>query len=284
LILNWFKWFIDSMKAIYNSRILPLEKISLEIHNRAFCYGDGLFETIVTGPERISLTHYHMARLTKASALLHIQIPFEAELLEKMMEQLKKVNKTEGECRFRLQVWRSSGGLYEPIQNSSEFLLTCDATSYPFYGSIDSLGISKNAKVTHHKLSFAKTMSAMIYVVAGLERKQTDYDDLIITNGQDQVAESISSNIFWLKDDIVYTPALASGCVEGTMRCFLIESLSEQGRSVEEVMASKEVLTDADAIFLSNAAGIRWVKQFEGKKYENPAEYLRSHITPPLPL
>ena len=264
------------MKAIYNSRILPLEEINLEIHNRAFCYGDGLFETIVTGPDRINLTHYHTARLAKACALLHIEIPIDAQMLGKMMKELRKANQVKGNCRFRLQVWRDSGGLYEPLNTSASYLLTCDATTYPFYGSIDCLGVSENARVTYHQLSFAKTMSAMPYVVAGLERKQSAYDDLIITNEKGDLAEAIVSNLFCMKDGKFYTPHSASGCIEGTMRAYLLEKMKDQA---EQVNLSIDDLKNADAIFLTNAAGIRWVKEFQGKGHQNPGEHLQPYFT-----
>lgn len=266
------------MKAIYNSRVLPLEKIGLENHNRAFCYGDGLFETIVTGPERINLTHYHMARLAKACALLHIEISFDAQLLEKMMEQLRIENQIGGDCRFRLQVWRSSGGLYEPLEKGCEFLLTAEATSYPFYGSIDLLGISEKAKVTHYELSFAKTMSSMPYVVAGLERRHSEFDDLIITNEQGEIAEAIVSNIFWITDDQWYTPALSTGCIQGTMREYLMDRPNNQ---VSMVHANTEALREADSIFLTNAAGIRWVRKFDRQTYQDPAGYIQPYFTQP---
>jgi len=143
------------MKAIYNSRALPLEKISLEISNRAFCYGDGLFETIVTGPERINLTHYHMARLVKACALLHIEISFDAQLLENMMDDFRVATEIDGDARFRLQVWRQSGGLSEPHFHEASFLLTCDTAYYPFYSHPARIRLTPNPPLAHHPLSLS---------------------------------------------------------------------------------------------------------------------------------
>lgn len=269
------------MKAIYNSRVLPLEKIGLEIHNRAFCYGDGLFETIVTGPERINMVRYHVDRLTRASRILNIEIPFDAQLLEKMIAQLISANELAGNVRLRLQLWRNPGGLYEPEQGTSSFLLTASPSQYSFYGSIDQIGISKNARVVHHPLSFAKTMSALPYVMAGMEKKETGMDELIITNGQDVVAECIYSNLFWLKNGTFYTPSLKTGCIAGTMRAYLLETLADQGQKLLEVEARPRELKEADSVFLTNAAGIRWVRQFEDIAYADPADSVQSLIKLP---
>lgn len=283
MIPNLFKWFIESMKAIYNSRILPEEEIDLHIRNRAFCYGDGLFETIVTGPERINLLPLHIARLSQACATLNLEIPFNEQELEKEIGQLKTANELTGQLRIRVQVWREEGGLYEPCQNGSAYLITMAQNISPFYSNIRRLSVSQKAKLSWHALSFAKTMSALPYVLAGLERSQNSYDDLIICDGQGNMAECVASNIFWVKDKEVYTPDLSSGCVSGTMRQHLISRLERAGMAVQEVMQSPEQLSEADHLFLSNASGIQWVQSFEDKtRYSDPRSLLEfAAILPP---
>ena len=270
------------MKAIYNSWVLPLKKIGLEIQNRAFCYGDGLFETIVTGPERINLLPYHTDRLTRACKILNIEIPSDIQRLEKMIGELISVNELSGDVRAKIQIWRKPGGLYEPEESTSSYLLTVSPTDYPFYSSIDQIGVSKNAKLVYHQLSFAKTISALPYVMAGMEKKERGMDELIITNGEGKVAECISSNLFWLKDAQLCTPSLKTGCVAGTMRAYLLETLSNQGQKLLETKVAPGELKVADSVFLTNAAGIRWVRQFEDKAYANPAEYIQPLIKQPL--
>lgn len=283
MIPNLFKWFIESMKAIYNSRILPEEEIDLHIRNRAFCYGDGLFETIVTGPERINLLPLHIARLSQACATLNLEIPFNEQELEKEIGQLKTANELTGQLRIRVQVWREEGGLYEPCQNGSAYLITMAQNISPFYSNIRRLSVSQKAKLSWHALSFAKTMSALPYVLAGLERRQNSYDDLIICDGQGNMAECVASNIFWVKDKEVYTPDLSSGCVSGTMRQYLISRLERAGMAVQEVMQTPEQLSEADHLFLSNASGIQWVQSFEDKtRYSDPRSLLEfATILPP---
>ena len=272
------------MKAIYNSRILPIEKIGLETHNRAFCYGDGLFETIVTGPDRINLVPLHAARLTKACSILDIEIPFDGKLLAQMLNELKVANALTGQLRFRVQLWREPGGLYQPEKQKAQYLITVSPTDRPFYSSIAQLGVSHRTHVCHHVLSFAKTMSAMPYVLAGLERKGSGYDDLVITDSQGHIAECIVSNIFWTKGGKVYTPSTATGCVDGVMRQYLIAQFTKVGKVVEEVMASANVLEEADAVFLTNASGVQWVTAFgEHKQYVKPDAVL-AQLPTLLPL
>ncbi len=283
MIPNLFKWFIESMKAIYNSRILPEEEIELQIRNRAFCYGDGLFETIVTGPDRINLLAYHIVRLSQGCAVLAMEMPFSEQQLEGYIESLKTANSLKGTLRIRAQVWRDGGGLYEPSEDNSSFLITVTESSYPFFGAVELLSVSEKAKLSLHALSFAKTMSALPYVLAGVERKHSPCDELIITDMADHIAECVASNIFWVKEGEIYTPDLNTGCVRGTMRDFLIQAFKANGMVVHEVCQPVEALTEADHIFLSNASGIRWVKRFEDRAvFESPEGLLSQILTLPL--
>ena len=268
------------MKAIYNSREILTDEIVLHDNNRAFCYGDGLFETIVTGPNRINLLHYHWARLTEACGILKLQLPFSMPELTEMLERLTAVNNLSGDIRFRLQVWRDSGGLYAPEKETASFLLTAAQSQRPFYTALNRLGLSRQASVTYHSLSFAKTMSAMPYVLAGIEQKSSDFDDLIITNGAGHVSECIISNIFWYREGCFFTPELGSGCVEGTLRNYLLDQMRITKTPVEEVLVTAQTLHDVQSIFLTNAAGVQWVRHYEDKALEDPKEKLKPLLKP----
>lgn len=272
------------MKAIYNSRILSEQGINLHISNRAFCYGDGLFETIVTGPGRINLIPLHIARLSQACAVLDIALPFDEEILNRHINTLKTTNTLVGQTRIKVQLWRNSGGLYAPNERTASYIITAAASNRPFYSSINQVAVSQKARVGWHALSFAKTMSAMPYVLAGLEKKQSPYEDLIITDHQKNIAECIASNIFWTYEEQVFTPALSTGCVNGTMRQHLISKFVQAKIKVHEVSESISSLHKAKHVFICNASGIQWVKNFEDRtSYTDPEALLqKASILPPL--
>lgn len=274
--MNLFKWFIDSMKAIYNSRVLNEDEINLNISNRAFCYGDGLFETIVTGPDRLNLMALHIARLRAACAMLDMKMPLDQIMLQEQIETLRTENNLTGQIRVRVQLWRNTGGLYEPLHNETSCLVTVAKSKRAFYGKVNTISLSKKASVSFHALSFAKTMSALPYVLAGVERKAGPYDDLIILSSQGHIAECVVSNIFWIKGSQVFTPDLRSGCVNGTMRQYIISQLEKTTLRFREVLQPIEALYEAEAVFLSNASGIKWVEHYEDQvAYSDPRKLLQ---------
>ena len=258
------------MKAIFNSRLIEIDSLALNIKNRAFCYGDGLFETIVTGPNRINLTDFHLQRLTRACQVLELEPPqLSSQTLNEMISQLADINQLKGNIRAKIQVWREEGGLYTPEQSASSFLLQVAETTKPAFTEGGAVGVSESSKVSHNAISFAKTMSALPYVLAGIEMRQKNLDEIILLDDQGNLAETHSSNLFWVEGNKIFTPSLQTGCIEGIMRRLILETLE-----VKEVLAKPEILLQADSIFNSNASGIRYFTSFGKKKYSNPKEKL----------
>lgn len=258
------------MKAIFNSRITSLEKISFDSKNRAFRYGDGLFETIVTGPERINLVGLHVDRIKRGCDILDLDFQgLNEDKITRMIEELALENQINGEVRSRLRIWRKPSGLYAPSRTSSDFSIEVEPNTSPSYSMSNGIALSKNATLHFSAISFAKTMSALQYVIAGIEMKRLGLDDIIILNSSGYLAETHSSNLFWIKNKVIYTPALSTGCIDGVMRRFLMSLYK-----VREVLASPSVLNFADAIFTTNASGIKYFTSYNNRSYYNPEDEL----------
>jgi branched-subunit amino acid aminotransferase/4-amino-4-deoxychorismate lyase len=56
------------------------------------------------------------------------------------------------------------------------------------------------------------------------------------------------SNVFWVKGGRLFTPGLNTGCLPGTTRDFILESLD-----CEEAEAGPDVLLEAEAVYLTSA-------------------------------
>lgn len=258
-----FEWLILSMKAIYNSRTIDQGDIQILTNNRAFCYGDGLFETIVTGPSRINLIALHLDRLKRHSAILKIKFPTEIEEnLTSWISQLSDLNDIKGDIRTKIQLWRKAGGLYTPESNQGEFLITARLSSSAIYNQFAKAGI---AQTVHNQLSIhskIKSGNSLNYVLGGLEKKERGLDEIIMLDYLGNLSETHIGNLFWLKGKQLFTPSLKTGCIEGVMRKFIIGFYPTQ-----EVEKDRAALEDADVVFASNASGIHLIKQIENSCY-----------------
>ncbi|NVK84340.1 MAG: aminotransferase class IV [Cytophagia bacterium] len=264
------------MKAIFNSRIIDTSKPLIPSSNRAFCYGDGLFETIVTGPDRIDLIGSHLGRMERGCQVLEMDFPavLTEEYLREAINQLAAENGIKGSMRTKLMVWRNEGGLYAPEESSSNYLLECKPATKRFFRSAEEIGVSEVYHTHWSPISFAKTMNALNYVLAGKEMTRKGWDEIILTDYQGHISESHIANIFWIANGKLYTPPSSTGCIEGIMRKVMKELAANTGIAIHESLLSIKELDTLQSIFSTNASGITWFKKLEERQLENPEEFL----------
>ena len=241
---------------------------ALNVTNRGFRYGDALFETMKVVNGKILLAQYHFERLFAGLNLIKIGIPnsFSQEKITSEVTRLCKRNNCEELARIRLTVFRSDGDLYES-DNFLQYLIEC----WPLSDSVNQLNdngliidIFPDARKSCDKFSNLKSANYLLYVMAALYTKENKLNDCLLLNVHERICDASIANVFWIKNEIIYTPPLGEGCVAGVMRRYLIEQI----KNVRERLCEVNDLENADEIFLTNAIkGIRWVSQFNNKKY-----------------
>jgi len=249
--------------------------------NRAFKYGDGLFETIrVRNKEALHLER-HFARLSKGLSVLQMQPstnPFSfkdfSAIINNFIAESSNAN-----LRIRITFFRPVGGLYTPKEHAFNYYIESNALdeNYALNEKGQRIGVCKGVRLSMDALSNLKTTSALPYVLAGLEKKAADWDDCLILNAQERIAESIAANIFIIKGNNIYTPPLTEGCVEGVLRSFLIEQLEKDTTfNLLEQPLCLDDLYAADELFLTNAIrGIQWIKNIDGIHKNYRSERIR---------
>lgn len=244
----------------FDGEIVEEGAVSFSVGNRAFHYGDSLFETMVAYRACVLRYELHWARLAKGMEVLDYHAPWSKEVFRKQIKALlQKQGLDQQYARVRCQFWRKSGGLYTPQSEKIHWLI--QATPYtPQAPKQLQAGIAKTITLAvTPPLSSLKTGSALPYVLAGLERKKQGWDEIILLNSKQQIAEAGASNLFWVNGSAVYTPSLASGCLAGVTRQFLINYCNSQGIKLQEGLYSLAELYGASHIFTSNVAGLHHI-------------------------
>lgn len=268
------------MEVLFNGQLYKEQEFKLRKDNRAFCYGDGLFETMVIHRGSCSLLQDHYERLKRGALLLHLHLPFTLAELESLIWQLA-TRSSHPLLRVRLQLWRRSGGLYTPIEEKTDYLLTAAPFHKPEKRK-ESAGFARTIHLSCSAYSSLKTMNALHYVIAGIERQQKGWAEIILTNEKGQVAEAGAANLFWLKDGNWYTPHLQSGCIAGVMRSYLLRQFKNRKQEVKEVLLPKEKLKEADALFGCNVTGVFSIIELEGHVFEDQQNNLAELVQLPF--
>lgn len=265
------------MKAIFNSRITDSSDNLIKTSNRAFCYGDGLFETIVTGVGRINLIDIHLDRLRRACTVMGIQFPIalSSENVSQMISELASLNNLKGTIRAKLTIWRNEGGLYSPSNQTASYYMDVKESDSPPYDGLREIGISEIHHTQFSPISFAKTTSALTYVLAGREKVQRQYDEIILTDTKGNLSETHIANLYWIIGSQIFTPSISTGCIAGVMRSYILEFYRNKNNPIKEVRMTKDALGHAESIFISNASGIRYFRIYNEKTLINPEHLLR---------
>ena len=258
----------------FNGKIFEEGTATIGASNRGLRYGDGLFETIKYKNNELILADEHFARLWKGIQLLKFDIPklFTAENLQEQIIQLLKKNKQTA-ARIRLSVIRGDGGLYDAKNNTPIYIIQ----SWPLADDMATLNenglqlcVYTGAKKMIDSFCNIKHNNYLPYFMGALFAKEQQCNDAVILNNHGRICDSTIANIFIIKNGILYTPSLDEGCIAGVMRKFIIQHIISSGYSIIETEITKEMLLDADEVFLSNSIyNIRWVAAIKEKKYSN---------------
>lgn len=263
--------FID-----FNNQIIPEQEAVVTAGNRAFRYGDGLFETMRWMDGDIRFLQHHLERLHQGMRMLKLESPerFSEHVVRSRAAELIKKNGLENHhVRIRLQVYRGGGGLYSPQQNSAGYIMEVskldpDDVKHRKIGLI--VDVYDEFKKPYSELSKLKSSNALVYVMAGLYRTRNGLDDVLLLNQEGFLCESLSSNVFISYDKKLYTPAISEGCIDGVMRKVVIDLAIDSGLDVIEAQISPNILREADEIFHTNAIhGVQWVMGYKQKRYFN---------------
>ncbi|MBZ9626860.1 aminotransferase class IV [Psychroflexus sp. CAK57W] len=265
------------MNVFINGEIKSIEHSSLNLNNRGYNYGDGLFETLRVINSKIMFWESHYFRLMSSMRILRMTIPmeFSPEYLEEKIIELIKANDLEkASVRVKINIHRNEGGFYTPEDNSIGFIISTKSLDEAFFTLNDQayeVELFKDHYIQSGMLSTIKSNNKLVNILAGIYAKENDFDNCFLINEKKSVLEVTNGNIFMLKGDEIKTPPLSDGCLNGIIRKQLIEILKKsEDYTLKEESISPFELQKADEIFYTNAIqGIQSISKYRKKRYTN---------------
>ncbi len=254
----------------HNGQVLPVNTPIFGSDNRAFRYGDGLFETIRMVNGQPQFLDLHLARLQEGMQVLQLDKneKWTIDFWQETIADLCRRNKLFKDARIKLSVYRNAAGWYTPETNTAAFLLEVwplDTTGYQLNNKGLVIDIFTEVPKRVGALATIKSANSLPYILAGIYAKKNGLDDCLLINEQQRLVEAVASNLFLVKNNTLYTPPLTDGCVAGIMRRIICSNYSVVEQSIP--MAA---LLEADEILLTNAIqGVQWVVGYKNKRYFN---------------
>ena len=252
-------------------------KRHVEISDRGFQYGDGLFETIAVNNGQAVFLDRHLARLEKGCHRLKIPFPG----IELLNLEAKTLCQDSNKAVLKLIVTRGSGGrgYRQPdIVQPTRVLSLHPFPSFPdsglgkFQCAYEEQGIAVRFCNTRLGLNPAlagiKHLNRLEQVLARAEWSDPSIQEGIMLDMADHVVEGTMSNLFYIKNDTLYTASLALAGVAGVMREIIMALSAKHTLAVIEHNFMKEELLSADEVFISNSLiGIWPINQIENTHF-----------------
>lgn len=265
------------MNVFINGKIQSIENSSLDLNNRGYNYGDGLFETLRVINSKIMFWEAHYFRLMSSMRILRMTIPMEFSpeyLEEKILELIKENDLEKASVRVKINIHRNEGGYYTPNDNSIGYLITTKVIDNAFFTLNDEpyeVELFKDHYIQSGMLSTIKSNNKLINILAGIYSEENGFNNCFLINEKKAVLEVTNGNIFVVKGEEIKTPPLSDGCLNGIIRKQLIEILKKsEDYSLKEESISPFELQKADEIFYTNAIqGVQSITKYRKKNYTN---------------
>ncbi|MEQ1920887.1 MAG: aminotransferase class IV [Pyrinomonadaceae bacterium] len=224
-------------------------------------YGKGIFTTVAIRDAQPFLWDKHWQRLCNNAK--NVGIDLSAYSKEETLDQLAKSIETDrivnGRVRLSFSdespspIWPS-----DSLGKTGLFIVTGDIRPVP---DEFRLTVSPYTVNSRSPLAGVKSCNYLDNLLALDEATTRGFHEAVRVNERGFITGGCMSNIFWQRDEVLYTPCLTTGCLPGTTREFVLENVE-----CREVESPIDELNEVDAIFLTSAGlGITEVAEYEGK-------------------
>ncbi len=238
---------------IQNELLLPKKEASIPLDDRGYYFGDGVYEVIKVYNGQLFAKDEHLQRLVDSAKKLEIPLPFSIEKMEELLYSLVEKNSMQNGLVY-FQITRG----VEPRNHlySRELKSTFTAFVQPPQDVEDAQKNGVNVWLTDDIRWLRcdiKTINLLGNVMVKREAADHHCQEAIMhRNGT--ITEASSSNVFLVKDKILYTHPATNLILNGITRQLIIKVAKKYGYEVVEEPFPVEVLEHADEAFISNTS------------------------------
>lgn len=253
----------DKGKIWMDGKFVDWNNAKIHILTHGLHYATAVFEGIrcystKKGPAIFQLEE-HIKRLINSCKMYHMTLEYsEKELKESIIETIK-INNVQ-DCYIRPICYYGYGKMgVNPLPNK----VSTSIALWDWEDHIKTQGdkgmrvivsswvrIDSRSLPIHAKASANYANSAL----ARIEALKSGVDEAIMLNMRGMVVEGTAENIFIVKDEMLVTPPLTSGALDGITRSSILSIAQHLGINFQICDISRDELYYADEVFLTGTA------------------------------
>ncbi|MGD0814937.1 MAG: aminotransferase class IV [Verrucomicrobiota bacterium] len=256
------------MIVFLNGHFVPEERAVVSVFDRGFLYGDALFEGMLVTRGRPFRWREHMERLRRGMDFLQLTVSFSPDKLLRHGLRLVERNRLP-ECILRLSITRGVTARGYSPKNAKHPAVVMTLHPVPVITKMPRWRVvtASFRLASNDPLTRFKTANKLPQVLARAEADAAGAQEAILLNTDGRLAEGTTSNLFWIKQGTVCTPALPDGALPGVTRGLLLDLCSKMKIACQEKRGWPAELRQSDGAFLTmTSMGIVEIASLDGRK------------------
>lgn len=237
-------------KILFNDEIIERGNI-VDIEDRAYQFGDGIYEVIGVYNGKPLMLDEHMKRLERSAGEIRLTLPESTAQLKKRLEKLVSVNKlNEGIIYMQVSRGIASREHYFPSKDVTPVTVAYTREEERMTDVEDQGATAVLVDDIRWLRCDIKTLNLLPNAMAKQEAVENNAIEAILHRG-DTVTEASASNVYMVKNGELYTHPADNYILNGITRKKLLQLSADLGIKVnEETFTVGELLT-ADEVFIS---------------------------------
>jgi len=242
-----------------NGKLVKKEDAKVSVFDHGLLYGDGVFEGIRSYDRLVFKLHEHMDRLYASAQGISLTIPMEKKEMEKAIMDTLKANALR-DAYIRAVVTRGDGDLGLDPRNcrrATVFIIADKIALYPtdlYRKGLKIVTVPTRRNIPESLNPQIKSLNYLNNILGKIEAINAGVPEAIMLDQSGFVTECTGDNIFMIKDDLLLTPPVSVGVLNGITRQAVLALGEKAGFRAQERMLTRFDLFTSDEVFLTGTA------------------------------
>lgn len=255
-----------------NGSCVAAEDAVVSVYDHGLLYGDGVFEGIRFYRQQPFYVQAHLQRLFDSANALDLHIPYTQQQLRQAIDEVIRASALE-EGYLRLVATRGRGPLgLDPAlcKTATVFVLADELRLVNEQTRTEGirLMIASTRRLPSDGLDpRIKSLNYLNHALARMEATRANAHEAVLLNHQGKVTEGSTDNIFIVKNQLILTPPVSDGALDGITRGLVIELARQLNLSCQERSLTAYDLYTADECFITGTAvELLAVREVDGRR------------------
>jgi branched-chain amino acid aminotransferase len=251
-------YYNENTVLFLNGAFVKAADAKMDFYSQSLHYGYSVFEGIrsyktESGATKIFKATEHFDRFKVSAEAINLPYTYNTQDLIAQTYKLLELNNL-GDAYIRPVVYAPANMSF--TQNTESFIFIQAWEMGPFLGDKRIRVMTSSFQRPNPKGFNIHAKAAGHYVnsiMASQEAKAAGYDEALLLDMHDHVAEAPGANVFFEKDGTLYTPSLGN-ILPGITRATVLELCATHAISVVETSFGIDAIKGADAAFFCGTA------------------------------